>query len=285
MRKNNETLGDKDKFIRSWQERCEKFYNHWTKKKPKNQIQLAFKNHWEVFQGILNDRLFNKGKRCLEVGCGRGNMSAYFSNVGYDCTLLDISPEVIKIAEALFKKNNLKARFKVGDVNNLPFNNNSFDIIFSIGLLEHFQEIERPIKEQIRVLEKGGIFMGYVVPEYKENIQKDYEWINKILEGYVKNRKRKSDKERLFRSTLLSKSYIKAMKKYGLRGIKSSGIYSLPMISHSVEFPFSLMPEKSEEVVVDYFQKILSRRRKESKKHPWLCREGHGQAFLIWGFK
>ena len=87
----NKITGDKESFIKSWQGRKEGLYNHWTRDEPKNQIQLAFREHWKVFQELLKNKLFNKGKRCLEVGCGRGTASAYFSDAGYNCTLLDIS--------------------------------------------------------------------------------------------------------------------------------------------------------------------------------------------------
>lgn len=281
----NKISGDKESFIKSWQTRKERSYNHWTRKEPKNQIQLAFRNHWEVFQGLIGGKLFNKGKRCLEVGCGRGTISAYFSDAGYDCTLLDISTEVIEVAREIFRKNNLKAKFRVGDANNLPFKDNSFDVVVSIGLLEHFEDIETPIKEQIRVLDRGGIFLSYVVPKYKDNIQKDYEWINEILKGYAKEKTSVQPKEKIFRSDASSKIYMKVLKKNNLRKINSSGIYSLPMISHSVEFPFTLMPEESEKTIVKYFKEMLDKRRKLTKKHPWFCEEGYGQAFLIWGFK
>ncbi|MFH1894727.1 MAG: class I SAM-dependent methyltransferase [Patescibacteria group bacterium] len=281
----NKFSGDKESFIKNWRTRKEKFYNQWLRGEPKNQVQLAFRNHWEVFQELLKNRLFNKGKRCLEVGCGRGSISAYFCDAGYDCTLLDISPEVIEVAKGIFKQNKLKAKFKVGDANNLPFKDNSFDVIVSIGLLEHFQNIETPIKEQIRALDKGGILIGYVVPKYKNNIQKDYVWINEILKGYTKEEESTSYKMGLFRSDFPSKVYRKIFKKYKLRNVSSSGIYVLPMVSHSIDFPFTLMPKESELAVVKYFKKIIEIRRKKIKKHPWLCKEGVGQAFLIWGFK
>ena len=42
---------------------------------------------------------------------------------------------------------------------------------FYQGLLEHFEDIVTPIEEQIRILDKGGLFIGYIVPEYEDNIQ------------------------------------------------------------------------------------------------------------------
>ena len=280
-------MGDIESFEKSWYGRAEAHYNHWTRETPKNQVQFAFRNHWIVFKELMNNKDFNNGKRCLEVGCGRGTISSYFSDAGYECTLLDISEEAINIAKEIFRRNELKGKFKIGDAINIPFNDNSFDIIGSIGLLEHFQDIESPIKEQIRVLDKGGIFLGYVVPKYRENIQKDYNWINYILKGYISESKKvlQPQKEELYRTDYDSKKYIKIMKKYGLYNVQAVGIYPLPMISHSIEFPFTLMPEKSEEALLKYFEKCLEERKKHSDVNPWLCEEGFGQAFLIWGFK
>lgn len=283
MTKKREIDGDKHSFIKSWIKRKEITYNHWTKKYPENQVQLAFKNHWEVFRGLLDNKLFNKGNRCLEVGCGRGSISSYFSEAGYDCTLLDISPEVINSAKKIFKKNKLKAKFYVGDANLLPFKDNSFDIIVSIGLLEHFEDVEKTISEQIRVLDKGGIFIGYVVPKYIKNIQNEYNWINDILKIYAGKVNKIEKKEKLFRSDKSSSFYKKYLKKFDLKGISSSGIYSMPMISHSIEFPFTLMPKEAEKIFVDNFKTILD--KKNNKNHPWLCKEGFGQAFIIWDFK
>src|SRR4051794_29573013 len=79
-------------FKQSWGEKSiESLYTHWARNEPGNQIQLAYRNHWTLFQQLLNDTTgFNQGKRVLEVGCGRGSLSAYFADAGYDCRLLDI---------------------------------------------------------------------------------------------------------------------------------------------------------------------------------------------------
>lgn len=272
------------KFESTWESRDESLYTHWIKSKPQNQIQLAFRNHWEVFNEIMNDPLFNGGRRCLEVGCGRGSLSAYFSDHGYQCSLLDLSETVIGIAKSIFKKNALSGSFYVGDVHELPFEDNSFDLVFSIGLLEHIEDNTKCIREQMRILDDGGLFIAYVVPEYTDNVQKEYNWINHILKGYV-NLENTREKEDIYRSNHKSSHYIDIMEKLNVRGIKTSGAYPLPMISHSIEFPFSLMPTRSEEAVVNHFEQILAERRKKSGGHPWFCEESYGQAFLVWGFK
>lgn len=279
--------GDIESFDKSWLKSKESYYTHWTREEPENQVQFAFRNHWILMQEIMESNLFNKGKRCLEVGCGRGSISAYFSDAGYECTLIDTSEYVLKIAKEIFNKYGLKGKFKVGNVNKLPFEDNLFDIVFSIGLLEHFEDIEPPIKEQIRIIDKEGVFMAYIVPKYTDNIQKEYDWINQILKGYVVERKelKQPQKQKIYRSDYDSKKYIKVLKKFNLHGIQASGVYPLPMISHSIEFPFTLMPKKSEKILVSHFQKLLEKKRKKTEKNPWLCKEKYGQAFFIWGFR
>ena len=63
------------------------------------------------------------------------------------------------------------------------------------------------------------------------------------------------------------------------------GTYPLPMISHSIEFPFSLMPKESEISLVKKFESDLKKRQQKTGRHPWICEEGYGNAFLIWALK
>jgi len=274
--------GDVESFDKNWRFAEESNYIHWTRGLPKNQIQLAFRNHWFTFQEIIGDKKNNK--KVLEVGCGRGSLSAYFSDAGYDVTLLDMSSRAIELARKAFYKNKLEANFVVNDCLNMKFEKNTFDIIFSIGLLEHFENIDEVIKEQVRVLKKGGKFIGYVVPEIKNNIQDDFKWINEILKTYAE-KKASTNKESIFRSDVMSTNYLKSMKNNGLSYLHSSGTYPLPMISHSIDFPFTLMPEKAELKLVNYFEEMLLKRKDKLKSNPWLCDEQYGQAFLVWGTK
>lgn len=278
--------GDNEEWNQNWQSRKEAYYTHWTKDDPVNQIQLAFRNHWLLFNTFMDTPLFNGGKRVLEVGAGRGSLSSYFSEAGYDCTLLDLSSDVIDIAQQIFKNNKLDANFMVGDAYDMDLPDNSFDVVFSIGVFEHFEDIATPIREQIRILDKGGLFIAYIVPEYKNNVQKDYSWINDILKGYASDSKsieQQPSKHEVYRSDRGSEKYIPVLQDYGLVNVNASGVYPLPMVSHSIDFPFSLMPEESEKAFIMHFNKILESNTKF--KHPWMCHEGDGNAFVVWGYK
>lgn len=272
-------------FDQNWQARSESLYTHWTRGEPENQIQLAFRNHWEVFNEILANSRFNRGKRCLEVGCGRGSLSAYFADAGYDCTLLDLSASVIEVARNIFARNALKADFVVGDANQLPFADGSFDVLYSIGLLEHMEDPGRSIREQIRVLSPGGVFFGYVVPHNPDCVQKEFAWFNEVLKGYLPKETRQPAKVEVFRTDSGSETYLPHLTEFGLTDVGVSGVYPLPMISHSIDFPFTLMPMESEKALVSHLQGMLARRRYEQDGHPWFCEEKFGQAFLLWGYK
>ena len=272
--------GDKIKFDRSWKSSKEANYSHWTRKKPQNQIQFAFRNHWITFNKIIKKNKL-KQKRVLEVGCGRGSLSAYFADNKWECTLLDSSSKAISIAKHYFNKNKLKASYLVADCKNIPYPEKSFDLVFSIGLLEHFKNPEKIIKEQIRVLDKGGLFIGYIVPEIKNNIQDQYEWINKIFTLLTKSKNNKNRKKKIYRTNYMCNFYKQILKKNNLMNIKSSGIYPVPMISISKSFPFTLMDINIEKVIVNHFEKLLY----DDFNNSWLCNEKKGQAILVWGTK
>jgi ubiquinone/menaquinone biosynthesis C-methylase UbiE len=279
--------GDVEAFDKNWRERAETYFTHWTRKDPANQIQLAFRNHWTLFQELQSTTVdHNRGRRVLEVGCGRGSLSCYYADAGYECELIDLSPKAIEVASKIFASHNLQARFAVGDANALPYKDGSFDLVFSIGLLEHFEDISKPLSEQVRILSPGGLFIGYVVPHYSNNIQAGYYWINEVLQGYHEaSGADQAIKAEVFRSDLGSERYVPILKTLGLHDVKASGVYPLPMISHSIDFPFSLMPPKSELAITKHFENLLQERKKQLGHHPWLCKEGYGQAFLVWGVR
>ena len=273
--------GSTREFDENWKGREEALYNHWTKGSPKNQIQLAFRSHWKLFKELTKDI---SGNKCLEVGCGRGSISSYFADAGFDCTLLDYSQSVLDTAQKIFKRNNHKAQFVNGDANALPFEDESFDVVVSIGLLEHFEDIEKPIKEQYRILKKGGVFLGYIVPENPNNIQKYFRPVNALLKGvssFMPAEKKKSAKVEIYRSDFGSDRYMQVISKLPHTDRLVRGVYPLPMISHSPEFPFSLLPTAVESALAVTFEKTLELRKVITKENPWLCDEKNGQAFLI----
>ena len=99
-----------------------------------------------------------KVEQVLDLGCGVGNSFDFFNFLCPEAewTGLDIddSPEVV----SRIKKND--SRFHSFDGINIPFEDNSFDIIFSNQVLEHVRYPVELLKEVCRVLGKNGYFVG-----------------------------------------------------------------------------------------------------------------------------
>ena len=284
MTQEQKISGSTDDFDRNWRLRQETAYNHWTAGKPDNQVQLAFHSHWEVFRELIGPLAMRRGQ-AIEVGCGRGSLSSYFAADGWDVTLLDYSQAVIETAKQVFATNGHKAEFVIGDANDLPFPDQSFDVTYSIGLLEHFEDVRQPIAESLRVLRPGGWFLGYIVPERPDNLQRYFNWVNDALAFIAKlsqsKRNTKPPKSPIYRSDLDSRRYLDAIAGLEYENLTVFGMYSLPMISHSPEFPFSLLPKPVEWLLTRIFSKVLWFRKLITGRHGWICSEPMGQAFLL----
>jgi len=94
-----------------------------------------------------------KNKEILEVGSGSGALSAFLSHLGYKTISIDNDEGVLNIARQNNAYLNGKVTFQKADAYRLPFRDNSFDVCFSQGFFEHFEDkdIKELLKEQLRV--------------------------------------------------------------------------------------------------------------------------------------
>ena len=95
----------------------------------------------------------------LEVGCGGGLLSEEIAKMGFITTGIDPSEQSLNSAIKHAKDNNLIINYKKGAGENLPFQNNSFDVVFCCDVLEHVRDLPKVISEISRVLKNGGIFI------------------------------------------------------------------------------------------------------------------------------
>ena len=102
-----------------------------------------------------------KGKRILEVGCGRGVALAPLTKLCQSTRLvdLDIDGEALAAAEERLIAKNVHAELVQDDVRGLPFPEASFDIVVDFGTCYHITQPERALREIARVLSVGGIFV------------------------------------------------------------------------------------------------------------------------------
>ena len=97
------------------------------------------------------------GARLLEVGCGMGSDLLQFARGGAVCTAIDLTPRSIAITRERFALYGEKANFMIADSERLPLSANSFDVVYSNGVLHHTPDTAGAIREVHRVLKPGGI--------------------------------------------------------------------------------------------------------------------------------
>lgn len=105
---------------------------------------------------ILNFCNFDKNKKALELGCGTGIFTKYLAEIFKEIIAIDISEDMIEIAKQRIKNDNVK--FQIVDIHNLPFNNESFDIVVGISVLHHLN-VYVALNEIYRVLKFDGILL------------------------------------------------------------------------------------------------------------------------------
>jgi len=98
-----------------------------------------------------------RGARLLEVGCGMGTDLLQFARGGARCTGVDLTPRSIEISRHRFKLYGAAGSFMISDGEHLPFRSESFDVVYSNGVLHHTPDTAGAIREVHRVLRPGGV--------------------------------------------------------------------------------------------------------------------------------
>ena len=113
--------------------------------------------YWDSFE---KDRVLPmlgdlKNKKVLDVGAGTGRLALRMAKLDAQVTALDISEEMLE------KFNVLCSMFHavVGDAENLPFADESFDIVVATFLIVHLKDPRRFFDEAYRVLKNSGLFL------------------------------------------------------------------------------------------------------------------------------
>jgi SAM-dependent methyltransferase len=138
---------------------------------------------------------------CVDLGCGGGYLGLSLAKItNLTVHLLDILPEMQKIAEKNIQEYGLTDRVTaiLSDVHNLPFKDQSIDLLISRGSIFFWEDQVKALKEIYRVLAPGGktfIGGGFGTPELKAKIgekmrQRDSSW-----NGNMKNKIGRSSAE------------------------------------------------------------------------------------------
>ena len=98
-----------------------------------------------------------RGKDVLEIGCGIGTDGFEFAKRGARYVGIDLTANSVAIAKERFSLFNVEGTFKVVNAEEgLPFERESFDHVYSFGVIHHSPKTEAIVDEMYRVLRSGG---------------------------------------------------------------------------------------------------------------------------------
>ncbi len=113
-----------------------------------------YQKEWHIPQAA--DFAGSKGLKVLEIGCGLGTDGAQFAKAGAEYTGVDLTDAAIELAQKRFELFNLPGKFQRADAEKLDFANDTFDLVYSHGVLHHTPDTERAVREIYRVLRPSG---------------------------------------------------------------------------------------------------------------------------------
>ncbi|HPW94313.1 MAG TPA: class I SAM-dependent methyltransferase [Fibrobacteraceae bacterium] len=123
----------------------------------KNDMEKVYPSSPSVFKSI--EKHFNlDGMKILEVGAGTGRDSVELARRGAEVYVLDFAENSLKIINSLRIKEGLYDQIHLirGDAFASPFPDNTFDLVFHQGLAEHFKDPVALLRENYRIIKKGG---------------------------------------------------------------------------------------------------------------------------------
>jgi len=100
------------------------------------------------------------GKKILEIGVGAGTDHLQWARAGAECYGVDLTEAAIETTKARLALYGFASNLQRLDAEELPFADESFDLVYSWGVIHHSEHPEQIIREIRRVLKPGGVFIG-----------------------------------------------------------------------------------------------------------------------------
>ena len=112
--------------------------------------------HDKQYNSVLS--FVTEGDTVLDAGCGEGTLSRMIAMKGAIVTGTDISEPNVANAKKIAEGEGLTIAFQTADLENLPFPDNSFDVVVCSHVLEHIPDFDKGLQEIFRVARKRVVF-------------------------------------------------------------------------------------------------------------------------------
>ena len=204
------------------------YFDEFTAEKPwKAFTDKTYKKIAELFLEYLNPK---KDDNIIDMGCGTGEFTKKIRGLSFKKVQgFDISKKCIQLAKKQYKN----IIFKVGDIENMELKKNSADVLIYCGILHHFTNLKKVVKEANRILKKNGkIFV------FEPNALNPVLWLFRNKKSPVKSTKLKTPNEEF----LTKKQIREAFQKEGFKIVKLEGVsgisYTRSHFKKILPFPF-----------------------------------------------
>ena len=166
--------------VREWDDNWRTLVSHkqqlYRQGTPRTIVQFWHRCYFEDIWATLGDRAASA--TYVELGSGRGTTSMYLVSRGCEVTLVDLSAAAFRLASENFRREGLKMPALVmADARGTGLPPASFNCVFNIGLLEHFEDPRPVLAEAMRLLAPGGLLFMVVVPARSDGIK----WLARLL--------------------------------------------------------------------------------------------------------
>lgn len=164
------------------------YWNSFCKKSSRvNHINISLPPYQIIHQTLAEFLSTDKEKEFIEIGCGLGNWCVYFNKYfKYKIYGIDYTKEGVKSCSETLEKNKITPQeIYLEDFTTYEFNK-KFDVVFSMGFVEHFTNYQKMIQKHIDITKKGG-FTVIMVPNIKKNIYNEIQKLfnEEVLNGFI----------------------------------------------------------------------------------------------------
>lgn len=154
--------------------------NHWDQAASRYNNGVIHKGKWNVkdqagWKRIYTECLNGYSGRLLDCGCGPGTVTMNVADLGFNIVALDRSPQMLEKTRLNFKNRRITAEIVQGDAEDLPFEDNSFDVIISQHMTWTVPNPQKVMDEWFRILKPGG-----------KLIYADGDWFNDPKKTFVR---------------------------------------------------------------------------------------------------
>ncbi|MBU1699578.1 MAG: class I SAM-dependent methyltransferase [Candidatus Eisenbacteria bacterium] len=138
---------------------------HWERYwRQEAQVEEIYSNEDRLLKHLLDLPL--KNKWVLEVGAGSGRDSLILARNGARVVLLDYVASSFQVIRRLAEEDGAEVICVCADATRSPFRDNTFDLVFHQGLLEHFREPRDLLRDNFRITAKNGYCLADVPQKY-----------------------------------------------------------------------------------------------------------------------